>query len=349
MLDAMAHTIQKILLHLPTALALLLVAACGRDRPKPETAFYHWQTSLAPTPYERNYLRETGCNVLYVKYFDVAWEDGQAVPLAILQTDTSSINGLEIVPTVFITNEVFSKMPQSGLPELATKILHKINALQTGKAPSEIQFDCDWSPSTREAYFAFLRLARQQLGNKKPLISATIRLHQARYPDKTGVPPVDRGMLMCYNMGDVEDGGTPNSILQLDVLRSYLNGMKTYPLPLDVALPTFAWGVLYRFGNLAQLFNDLRAEEMADSTRFERLSEYEFRVKRNTYLQGHYVYEDDHIRLEEVAPDTLLAASDLLRARLPNEPRRVAFFHLDESLLRHYPAHLLNKAAASLR
>ena len=73
-------------------------------------------------------------------------------------------------------------------------------------------------------------------------LSATIRLHQVKYREETGVPPVDYGVLMYYNMGHISAMGA-NSIYDRSTALRYLGKLREYPLPLDIALPMFAWGV----------------------------------------------------------------------------------------------------------
>jgi hypothetical protein len=131
-----------------------------------------------------------------------------------------------------------------------------------------VQLDCDWTISTRVVYFHFLAALRARLPQGVAL-SATLRLHQYRYPDRTGIPPVDRVMLMFYNMGQLDDPDEPNSILNLAAAQPYLDGAPPYPVPLDVALPVFRWGVLYRDGRMTKLIHDLTADELAaDTARF---------------------------------------------------------------------------------
>lgn len=115
---------------------------------------------------------------------------------------------------------------------------------------TEIQFDCDWTKTTRENYFTFLEEAKK-LFNKQ-LVTSTIRLYQYKYPKEAGVPPVTRGMLMCYNAGDIRDTETRNSIFDKDEIMSYLKG-SDYPLPLDYALPVFQWALLFRDNTLTAI------------------------------------------------------------------------------------------------
>ena len=102
------------------------------------------------------------------------------------------------------------------IEKLADNILKKIHELNR-KTPVEVQFDCDWTQITKNNFFYFLSYFKKQLANRismttpdplrdlqtEPVVSATIRLHQLKFPEKTGVPPVDKGMLMFYNTGNL--------------------------------------------------------------------------------------------------------------------------------------------------
>lgn len=316
-----------------------------------QPAFYHWQTHFQLTAGEQLYLEALGTKKIYIKFFDVDWdaETAQPVPLALAEIDTGGLAGLEIVPTVFITNRTFLNLNTEDIPGLSDRIFEKINALS---APlrnsctsgfSSVQFDCDWSEQTKEKFFALLKYFRIKMHSPgscfqspAPSLSATIRLHQLKFFEKTGVPPVDRGMLMFYNMGDLEDWETENSILDLKTASLYLtNGKCEYPLPLDIALPLFRWGVLYRDGRLIKLINNLGGEDLEDSLRFTQFSPSRFEVKKSTYLQGYYLYEGDLLRLEEVKAHQLEAAARMLKPCISGTTT-AAFYHLDTTTVKMF-------------
>ena len=185
-----------------------------------------------------------------------------------------------------------------------------------------------------QGLFRFLQLAQQQLPSTT-LLSATIRLHQYRYPEKTGIPPVARGMLMCYNMGDLNDPQEVNSILNVAKTQPYLNG-SSYPLPLDLALPLFRWGVLFREGRMIKLINGLSASDLARAA-FAPCEKTELRqrycVQADTYLQGYFLYQGDEIRLEIASPSDLLTTAQLLQQIPHNTPHYLSFYHLDSAML----------------
>ncbi|GJM36256.1 MAG: hypothetical protein DHS20C18_52570 [Saprospiraceae bacterium] len=303
-------------------------------------SFYHWQTELAITPQERAYLDALKIRRIYAKFFDVDW-DGQeqeAVPHAQIRIDTMRLEGLEIIPTIFITNRTMLHLPQGEVGVLA----HRINdlILRLGQQlpdwhASEVQIDCDWSSRSQGTYFQLLDTLRQLNVGKDIALSATIRLHQVRYAQETGIPPVDRGMLMFYNMGDLEDWAEPNSILNLKKAQPYLTS--SYTLPLDLALPIFHWGVIFRAGRLIHLSTALDELSLQDTAHFHKIGPGRFKVVKSTYLDGYYLYTDDLIRLEQIDQDSLLAASRMLREQINQSETRVAFYHLDSTTIKKFP------------
>jgi hypothetical protein len=190
-----------------------------------------------------------------------------------------------------------------------------------------------------------LRIIKQQLsrsdlsgnqpGSSPPRLSVTLRLHQYRYPEQTGVPPADRAMLMFYNMGDLADWAEPNSILNLEKARPYLATEKKYPLALDVALPLFRWGVLFRQGKMIKLLPEIDAAAIRSvgGVALDGESSQRFEIPESTYLEGYYLYAGDRIRLEMITPEQLLAAAEMLRGVASGERPYVSFYHLDSKLL----------------
>lgn len=322
------------------ALLLLIgLSACRPEAPpppRPAIAFYHWRTALALNADERRWLDTLAVDRLYVKVFDIDWsaEHQQPIPLAALEWDTARRPAaLTIVPVVFITNRSLQHL--TGDPgDLAARLLAKVTERLAGTPFDELQIDCDWTAGTRTVYFELLRALRRQLPAGTTL-SATIRLHQLRYPEQTGVPPIDRGLLMYYNMGDVDEWAESNSILNLHKAAAYLRG-DAYPLPLDLALPLFRWGVVFRQRKLLKLINNLEAADLADRRRFATTGPGRYRVLESTYLGGYYLYRDDEIRLEAIAAAALYAAAAQWRDYAGSPPARIIFYHLDSVVLKSF-------------
>jgi hypothetical protein len=208
--------------------------------------------------------------------------------------------------------------------------------------PNEIQFDCDWTAKTAGNYFFFLKTVRQLLPSDSIHLSATIRLHQYKYPGKTGVPPVDRGMLMLYNVSDLTQYSPVNSIFDRQKAAAYFEGGKRYPLPLDIVLPAYSWGLVFRNKKFYQIENGLDVEEVKASPAFEPVDGVAgggvsfYRVKKDTVLGELFLRPGDEIKIEGIDSTLLAAAAGLSMSAVNTDSFRVTFFELSENEIKNF-------------
>ncbi|MFT5164839.1 MAG: hypothetical protein ACI8P3_000062 [Saprospiraceae bacterium] len=329
---------------LAICLNLLFLSCADQKQHSVSPAFYHWKNSLDLSTAEFNYLSALQIKKLYIRFFDVDWKDSNAVPLSVLECKSNIPDSIEIVPTVFITNQTMLNITEQQIPALGEKILRKVNQLVgsfKNNAIREIQFDCDWSPKSQDKYFQLLLFLRTQLATQNQKISATIRLHQVKYFERTGVPDVDRGVLMFYNMTDIDDPDTENSILNISVAKQYLFNFDAYPLALDLALPIFKWGIVFQEDKFIKIINNLDQNDLRDTTHFSKIDENRFEIIKSTYLKGYYLYKKDQIRLEKTTIGNLQKAADLLSPMISNKDLNIIFYHLDSTLIADYPNEVL--------
>lgn len=255
-------------------------------------------------------------------------------------------SSIELVPTIFITNRTLAGLTDSTTELLAQNIERKIrsgiNKIADYKTQNdgqyayewnyflpdhnmralfirdslrkieynkikEIQFDCDWTPSTKDTYFSFLVKMKDRFHDKQ--LSATIRLYGYKYPDKAGVPPVDKGMLMCYNAGDVRNMETVNSIFDKKEIKRYLEIENPYPLKLDYAFPIFEWCTHYRNGKLQSILP-------ASPSFFENNPNYTF---RRNIVSGLPMYEAQEENVIGYTSDAILVKQgDIVKIEQPD-------------------------------
>ncbi len=198
-------------------------------------------------------MKEHKVERLYVRYFDVVMDgNGNPVPNATIQFDSVVNCKQEIIPTVYIINDCM-RQKQTGLAEkLLSRLLQMNETHGIGKV-REIQIDCDWTQTTRQNFFAFLDELHILTQQKGITLSATIRLHQLSQP----VPPVDCGVLMVYNTGDLRKLEVEKPILDINDVKPYLGHLKSYDLPLASAFPIYKWELVFRNGK----FVDIQHEE----------------------------------------------------------------------------------------
>ncbi len=309
-------------------------------------AFYYWKSSFRWTEQAEKLLTDLHTRTLYLKLFDVDWVDElqQAIPIAPLKGKHNIPENANIVPTIYITNKVFYHLNDTiEIDSLAWKVQKGIRNFigEDTRKPyftiNQIQIDCDWSVKTKAAYFRFLAKMKEFVEQEQiETLSATIRLHQVKFPKETGIPPVDRGLLMFYNTGSVGEYQEKNAILDLETATQYTSYLPTYPLDLDLALPLFAWGVVFRKKKFQYLVNHLRMETLKEHPDFEKVKENIFSVTRNTYIKNTAFQKGDKVRVEEISVDLLQKSTQHLRQYWPNDSLSLAFYHLDSLTLQPY-------------
>ncbi len=329
-----------------------IFSSCGSKR-NPEASFYYWKSVFRLSSVEKQTLSQLQVSRLYVKFFDVDWNDEtrQALPVAEIRFAEPVPASLTVVPTVFITNRTMRQIPESQLDDLAHKLVTKLTSMMQEQklTLSEIQLDCDWSGKSRETFFRLVSLVKTKVAARAILLSATIRLHQLKYIGRTGVPPVDKGVLMFYNIGNLDGSNTDNSIMDLTIARQYLRRLKEYPLPLDVALPVYRWAVLTREDRIVNLLTNLTLESLTDTSRYEPIGEKKIRVRQSHYLQSVYLYPGDELRFEAVSPDQLEEAADMLTPIINQPNPSVIFYYLDESTVTRYAPKTLETVVRRFR
>jgi len=279
---------------------LLIVSfwSCGKkedftNSPK-EIAFYYWHSKCD--------IKKDFSFPLFVKVLDIGSN--------IIKTNCSK---KEFIPVVYIDNQALKKR---GVEEIYKIILENVPIDK-----KELQIDCDWTRSTKKSYFTLLKRLKKRYKN----ITATIRLHQLKYQTQTGIPPVDGGVLMLYNMSDFLNPDTKNYILDLDIAKKYFIGFKTYPLNLDLALPLYSMATVLRYGRVVFLIDGVR-KDMIDN-KFQKISNNSYKVLKTHYFRGKLLYEGDKIRIDEVSLDMLKKAKKII----PFEYKRVIFFRYDKN------------------
>lgn len=338
----------------------LFLAACRQPVPSKAVsrAFYYWKSTMNFTATETAALEKLQVKKLYVKFFDVVWDATrqQPSPVAKLQLTPGastwlSSHPIEIVPTVFITNECMQQVRSSQLHELAANIHELIASVaqllsQTNTIP-EIQLDCDWTATTKDNYFSLLDQLKALPFFQQKQVSATIRLYQCKYKLKTGIPPVNRGLLMCYNMGNLKNLETNNSILEAAELEKYIGNLHEYPLPLDVALPLFDWKVLYRQRSYAGLIQQL-PDSVLQQSGVAQQSHNMFTITRDTTLNDYAFKKGDVIRQEDANFAEIIKTTRLLRSKLVTPAITVALYHLDSLTLHKYSTNELEEIFDSM-
>ena len=327
---------------------LIFSFSCQHDTPPKRVTrgIYYWKSVFKLSPEEQQMLDSCHVQKLYVKAYDLDWDftKKQAIPKATTRFLQPLPKGILLVPTVFITNQVLKQTADNQVDTLANFIKRHLDFVWKNNAFQEIQFDCDWTISTQRKYFKLLQTLRKRFPEK--VFSATIRLHQIKFAHKTGIPPVERGMLMFYNMSDWKKPQIRNSIYDLNAASQYLATLDQYPLPLDVVMPIFRWAVFYRNNRFLTVINHLDNQALS-SKNFLQKNDNRYTVLSDTLAFGISLRKHDLIRVEEVPFDKIIKGSVTLREQISTQKLTFALYHLDQSNITFYGYEKLAQIYAS--
>jgi hypothetical protein len=331
-----------------TAFAFLfLFCACNKKEPPTvQRSFYYWKTVFHLSPQEKETLRQLSVQQLYVKFFDVEWnpEKGAPQPAAKSIFQQAPPDSIAITPVVFITQEPLQKSSPQQLESLGANIANLLSSLAaTNKlsVANEVQIDCDWSIKTKDAYFALLHVLKKQAFFQGKTLSVTIRLHQVKFRSQNGIPPADRGLLMCYNMGNLRHPKTKNSIIEEAELKKYISNLESYSLPLDIALPVFDWYVLFDGDRYKGLVRDFSPPaEIAKQDRILFTSD--------TTINGYSFKKGQWLRHEKSEAAVVKKCAERVAEKLKPGKRSVILYHLAPNTLTNYTLHELEDIYHSL-
>jgi hypothetical protein len=313
---------------------------------EPGRAFYFWKTRWTESSALSEALAQNRVSKLYMRFFDVRWNEptASAVPVSPLKVSGALPGAVEIVPVVYLVNAVFLNIKYENIEALSEQVWSKVSAMaaDNGVVLRELQLDCDWSDLSRRNYFHFAELLHRKLKAKQISVSSTLRLHQIKYYERTGIPPVSRGMLMFYNFGRIQADSERSSIFNAEDARRYTSHIARYPLPTDIVLPLFSWTVHSRSGKVLGLLEKLEAADIGED--FEKVAENRFRAKRKLFFRGRYFMDGDLLLMEQTTPDVTRQAARLARsgAGWRKNFDTVALFDLDERNLKQYAATEIN-------
>jgi hypothetical protein len=327
---------------------LCILQACKKSGDA-KSAFYYWKSGFSLDTQQDTLLKQVANNTLYIRFFDIRWDDSRhkAFPDAIINFK-QPVNKMTVTPVVFITNKTFENIKYNAIDSLA----QNCNML-VGRIAEEheinyknIEFDCDWALSTREKYFNFLK-AFKKINRHR--LEATIRLHQVKYKERTGVPPVDKGILMFYNMGKLNANlQQANSIYNETDAEKYIAYIPRYPLALDIALPLFSWSVQIREGRVVQLYGNVSRKQLSNKENFYQQGNV-YISKKSFFLDGIYVKENDTFKLEQTDVKSLEKAAKQLSSYLPPQKNRtIIYYELGNLNLSEFKAEALNEVSADL-
>ncbi len=317
---------------------VLLLAGCSAKHEPidpSENGIYYWKTTFTLTDGDKAFLKQHKIGKLYLRLFDVSYGsdyDGiiKAVPEATIRFKSEIPDSLEIIPVIYITQDAINL---GG--DFAVVIYERIKAMADAHGFSdfkEVQLDCDWTVTSRSAFFALCNKMRKFLLDDDRVLSATIRLHQLR----SAAPPVDKGVLMVYNTGSIYDADTDNSIVDAEHVEPYLDSKIDYPIPLKIAFSTYGWSRVFDSEN--KFLCLLHTTEFNDTTMFKPIGNNRFETQEHCDIEKKPIFKGSVIISENSPISEIMAVKSLVYDNISSEIDGNIIYHLDRKSLDEYSA-----------
>ena len=200
---------------------------------------------------------------------------------------------------------------------------------------TDVLIDCDWTAGTQDKFFYFLKCLKKDFADKE--ITVTLRLWQYKRNKSKDIPPVERCLLMCYNMQAFNDYRVENSIASLEELKKYVSGKK-YPLKLDVALPIFNWGILFRDERFMGILGNVSKQEYDENfIEYEYLENGRYCSLTDKVIGNFFIRKGDIIKIEEVSKEELHQMAEYLKSEINMDKySRVTFFSWNNLYINNY-------------
>lgn len=307
----------------------------GEKDPVVIPSAFRWKNNYWLEGGEEQAITRNGIQRVYHKLLDIDWNPANgAHPISVVRIpyqwrNYSERNGnwtdqVELVPCVYITNNTFLKLDDAGTDLLARNLLRKLR-MELPEQVHGVLLDCDWSARTKDRFFRLTRIMNDSLD--VPL-TVTVRLHQYAQPAKTGVPPADRGMLMPYNVGTITDPGDVNSIFDRATAEPYFAHARPYPLPLDIGLPAFSWGVQFRNGAFVGVLQDQQVQDALSLGMLTGETNGTLQVTQENNEHMPQLHLGDVVRVERMTPEVIAQVAELARTAANSDTLAVAYFEV---------------------
>lgn len=307
-----------------------IIVSCSKGEIHPYT-FYYWKTHLSLNQEEKEALDHATVPFVYTRFFDIDKINGKFQPVAIITKSKDFQTQKEIVPTVFITNQTFLNISEDEIKFLAENVhqlIQKKIINYNFKVNNEIQIDCDWTKGTRNDYFNFLKELKKVSGKE---ITCTLRLHQVKDKKLTGIPPVEKVYLMCYSTSSPLETSDRNSILDANILKSYLSKLEGYPIKnIEVALPIYSWGIITNHLGKHRLINALSKKDLKNPD-FKKISENEAEILKDGFYFGNYLNKGFRIKVEEISDEQLKDVIHFLNKKISHF--NIIYYQLDSKFV----------------
>lgn len=133
-------------------------------------------------------------------------------------------------------------------------------------------------------------------------------------------------MLMPYNVGRITEPGSVNSIFDHEMAIPYFSANDPYPLPLDIGLPAFSWGVQFRKGAFMGILQEAQVNEAMNEGLLSGETWGTLQVVNENNKRMPALHLGDEIRVERMTPEVIAQVAELVRSAVNSDTLAVVYF-----------------------
>ena len=136
---------------------------------------------------------------------------------------------------------------------------------------------------------------------------------------------------MCYSTSSPLENSDKNSILDLNIMKSYLSKLEEYPIKkIEVALPIYSWGIVTNHLGRHKLINALSAKDLNNQD-FKKISDNEIEILKDGFYFGNFLNKGFKIKVEEISQEQLNNVIEFLDKKISSY--NIIYYQLDSKFV----------------
>jgi len=311
-------------------IVIFFLASCSSTIEETSVSVYWWKNNVEITDEMLQFKKSNNIQKVYCKVADFRFNKSRKKIDIPLIHDKLSLGKKDFIPVLYIENDVFKHFTEDYIFKMFLETIDRLKHKNIISKLTHIQIDCDWTLRTRDRYFQFLN----KLKSSCEVVGVTLRLHQVKYYKTTGVPDIDYGVLMIYNLSSVADFEVENSIYDYDLALSYLKDyLHVYPLKIKAALPAFSWAAHFHHKRLVNILNFVTYKELLENENLTQLNKNRFISTKAHFINAIPITKHDIIRYEEPDIESLKQLLNFLKHEVNQDKLELIIFSLNAPFL----------------
>lgn len=298
-------------------LTLLLMFVSCKHEDSGQAGFYY-NTENFNT--QNNKTATTHAQRVFIRLMDM--DDNGMGPEyhACLKSFNQGANKQGFIPVITVSNRSFVAKTTAHREMMVLKSEDMLEHLcrQFSIRYNEIYVDCDWTPGTKNNYFAFLR-SLHKISDKK--ISCAVRLRQLNNPGFYGIPPVGRVTIICCPDIIKKEKEVAEKVPDYRSLKQYMTAINNYPLKTDLALPINRI-IINNSENKQQTYYiyGITPEEKDTLLHLEHTKDERcFTVKKDMVFHGIVLQKGSSVKIDRLNQEELRPAKEFLANQIKKD------------------------------